>query len=82
MKVSKGRSQPEIAAAAFLILYMVLGSPFLYQVLIATQMYSTFCGVIKPSIHDYKWSSCEYQMGLALEVCALLLCHRGESRRH
>ena len=37
MKVSKGgkgQSQPEIVAAAFLILYMVLGSPFLYQVLI------------------------------------------------
>ena len=25
MKVSKGRSQPQIAAAAFLVLYMVLG---------------------------------------------------------
>ena len=32
MKVSKGQSRPEIVAAAFLILYMVLGSPFLYQV--------------------------------------------------
>ena len=38
MKVSKGQSQPEIAAAAFVILYMVLGSPFLYQVLIVTHM--------------------------------------------
>ena len=28
MKVSKGQSQPEIVAAAFLILYMVLGRPF------------------------------------------------------
>ena len=28
MKVSKGRSQPEIVVAAFLILYMVLGRPF------------------------------------------------------
>ena len=36
MKVSKGQSRPEIVAAAFLILYMVLGSPFLYQVLIVT----------------------------------------------
>ena len=33
MKVSTGQSQPEIVAAASLILYMVLGSPFLYQVL-------------------------------------------------
>ena len=38
MKVSKGQSQPEIVAAAFLILYMVLGSPFLYQVLTVTQL--------------------------------------------
>ena len=38
MKVSKGQSQPEIVAAAFLILYMVLGSPSLYQVLIETQV--------------------------------------------
>ena len=36
MKVSKGQSQPEIVAAAFPILYMVLCSPFLYQVLIVT----------------------------------------------
>ena len=38
MKVSQGKTQPEIVAAAFLILYMVLGSPFLYQVLIVTHM--------------------------------------------
>ena len=38
MKVSKGKTQPEIVAAAFLVVYMVLGSPFLYQVLIATQL--------------------------------------------
>ena len=38
MKVSKGQSQPEIAAAAFLILYMVLGRPFEYRVLIVTQI--------------------------------------------
>ena len=38
MKVSKGQSQPEIAAAAFLILHMVLGRPFLYRVLIMTFM--------------------------------------------
>ena len=41
MRVSKGQSQPEIAAAAFLILYMVLGSPFVYQVLIVTQVSPT-----------------------------------------
>ena len=39
MKVSKGQSQPEIVAAAFIILYMVLGSPFL-QVLIETHIWS------------------------------------------
>ena len=39
MKVSKGQqSQPEIVAAAFFILYMVLGRPFLYRVLIVTQV--------------------------------------------
>ena len=38
MKVSKGQSQPEIVVAAFLLLYMVLGSPFLYQVLIVTHL--------------------------------------------
>ena len=38
MKVSKGKTQPEIVAAAFLLLYMVLGSPFLYQVLIVTHV--------------------------------------------
>ena len=37
-KVSKGRSQPEIAAAAFLVLYMVRGLPFLYRVLIMAQV--------------------------------------------
>ena len=42
MKVSKGQSQPEIVAAAFLILYMVLGSPFLYRsVLIVTRLGAT-----------------------------------------
>ena len=34
-----GQYQPEIVAAAFLLLYMVLGSPFLYQVLIVTQVW-------------------------------------------
>ena len=34
----ESRSQPEIGAAAFLILYMVLGSPFLYRALITTQL--------------------------------------------
>ena len=38
MKVSKGQSQPEIVAAAFLILYMVLCRPFYYRVLIMTQI--------------------------------------------
>ena len=38
MKVSKGQSQPEIVAAAFLLLCMVLGSPFLYQVLIVAHV--------------------------------------------
>ena len=41
MNVSKGQSQPEIVAAAFLFLYMVLGSPFLCQVLIVTQLLPT-----------------------------------------
>ena len=38
MKASKGHSQPEMVAAAFPILYMVRGSPFLYQVLIVTHL--------------------------------------------
>ena len=38
MKVRKGQSQPEVVAAAFLILYMVLGRPFKYRVVIVTQM--------------------------------------------
>ena len=42
MKVSKGQSQPEIVAAAFSISYMVLGSSFVYQVLIMTQMGTCF----------------------------------------
>ena len=46
MKVSKGRSQPEIVAAAFLILYMVLGRPLLYQVLIETHMCLIFPVVV------------------------------------
>ena len=45
MKGRKGQSQPEIVAAAFLLLYMVLGSPFLYQVfLIVTQVSLDLCG--------------------------------------
>ena len=43
MKVRKGQSQPEIVAAAFLVLYMVLGSPFVYQVLIVTQVSFVVC---------------------------------------
>ena len=38
MKVSKGQSQPEIVAAAFLLLYMVLGIDHLYQVLMVTHL--------------------------------------------
>ena len=38
IKVSKGQSQPQIAAAAFLTPYMVLGRPFQYQVLMVTHM--------------------------------------------
>ena len=38
MKVGKGQSQPEIVAAAFRILYLVRGSPFLHHVLIVTQL--------------------------------------------
>ena len=39
MKVSKGQvPQPELVAAAFLILYMFLCSPCLCQVLIATHV--------------------------------------------
>ena len=34
MKVSKGRSQPEVAADIRLLLYIVLGRPFVYRVLI------------------------------------------------
>ena len=51
MKVSKGQSQPKIAAAAFLILYMVLDSPFLHQVLIVTQ-------VVEPRVNGCarRWS--------------------------
>ena len=42
MKVSKGQSQPEIVAAAFLILYMVLGSHFLVLiVMIVTHLGGT-----------------------------------------
>ena len=37
MKVGKGQSQPEIVAAAFLNLY-ILGSPFLYHLLIVTHV--------------------------------------------
>ena len=38
MKVSKGQSQPSIAAAAFLILYMVMGRQFEYRVLIVAHV--------------------------------------------
>ena len=38
MKISKGQSQPEIVAAAFLILYMVLGRPWKY-VSIVTRLF-------------------------------------------
>ena len=45
MKFSKGRSQPQIAAAAFLVLYMVLGGPCLYRVLIVTQLWFDLVGL-------------------------------------
>ena len=38
MKASKGQSQPQIAAAAFLILCMVLGRSFSCRVLIMPQL--------------------------------------------
>ena len=38
MKLSKGQSQPETAAAAFLILYMALGRPLYNRVFIMTQL--------------------------------------------
>ena len=38
--MSKGQSQREVVVAAFLILYVVVGSPFLHQVLIVTQLLS------------------------------------------
>ena len=55
MKARKGRSQPEIAAAAFLILYIFLGSPFLCRVLIATQMTFLLAGC---ALH---WEAAAYQ---------------------
>ena len=47
--VSKGRSQPEIADPAFLILYMVLGQPFLCWVLILTQV------LMNPTVGGRHW---------------------------
>ena len=38
MKVSKGKTQPELGAAAFLVPYMVLGYSFVYRVLIMTHL--------------------------------------------
>ena len=42
-QVSKGQSQPELGAAAFLVLYMVPGIPFEYQVLIVTHFVLGSC---------------------------------------
>ena len=38
MKVSKGQSQPEIVSAAFKLIYMILGRPLEYLVLIVTHL--------------------------------------------
>ena len=38
MKVSKGQSQPETAAATFVLPYMILAQPFSYRVLIVTHV--------------------------------------------
>ena len=48
MKVSKGQSQPEIVAAVFLIMYMVLGRPFQYRVLIVTHLFISRVQVASP----------------------------------
>ena len=52
MKVSKGQSQPELVAAAFLILHMALDSPFLHRsVLIVTHLRSaTGKGLLKKDV--------------------------------
>ena len=52
MKVNKGRSQPQIAPAACLILYMVLGRPFYHQVLIATHIMTCAQPEFSKSLHN------------------------------
>ena len=39
MKVSKGQSKAQVAAAAFLIIYMDLGRPLQYRVLSMTHIW-------------------------------------------
>ena len=46
MKVSKEQSQPETVAAAFPILYVILGALFLYQVLIVAHMKLARCDLV------------------------------------
>ena len=57
MKVSKGQSQPKIVAAAFRVLYMVLGSPFVWQVLIVTQVKNVM--EQQPSYDWVLWIDCD-----------------------
>ena len=66
MKVSKGQSQPEIVAAAFEILYMVLGSPFFNQVLIVTHM----CG-FRIGLRQWFRKSGNMRYKGTLRVCVL-----------
>ena len=71
MKVSEGQSQPEIVAAAFLILYMALGSPFLYQVLIVTHLLldRTLCFLRTALIGAWnQFSQSDHSLSLVLEV--------------
>ena len=75
MKVSKGQSQPEMVAAAFLILYMVLGSPFLYQVLIVT--HSVFVGLL--AAEKVTWASLGAQRQ-ATELAPMLCLGRVSGR--
>ena len=49
---SSGQSHPELGAAALVTLYMVLGSPFWYQVLIIAQVVLPRPSHIKQSVQD------------------------------
>ena len=72
MKVSKGQSQPEIVTAAFLVLYMVLGRPFQYRVLIVTHME---IGVAPKS--GVSWDTMSIVCGSAVSVRGLARRTRG-----